>query len=38
LLRALTVIPHRGARVGMAADDMDIAQVNTGVEHGCDKV
>ena len=31
------VVPHRGARVGVAGGDLDIAQVNASVEHGRDK-
>ena len=29
---ASPVVTHRGARVGMAGGDLDIAQVNTSVE------
>jgi hypothetical protein len=36
LLRA-PVVPHRGARVGVAGGDLDIAQVNASVEHGRDE-
>jgi hypothetical protein len=31
------VIAHRGARVGVAGGDLDVAQVNPGVEHGGDE-
>jgi hypothetical protein len=27
-----SVIPHRGARVGVAGGDLDIAQVNSSIE------
>jgi hypothetical protein len=31
------VIPHRGARVSVAGSDLDVAQVNSSVEHGRDE-
>jgi hypothetical protein len=32
-----SVIPHRGARVGMTSRDLDVAQVDARVEHGRDE-
>ena len=34
---ASPVITHRGAWIGMAGSDLDVAQVNSGVEHGRDE-
>jgi hypothetical protein len=31
------VIPHRGARVGVAGGDLYVAQVSASVEHGRDE-
>lgn len=31
---ACPVVPHRGAWVGMAGRDLDMAQVNASIEHG----
>jgi hypothetical protein len=31
------VIPHRGARVGMAGGDLDVPQIHAGIEHGRDE-
>lgn len=32
-----SVITHRGAGIGMAGGDLDVSQVNTGVQHGRDE-
>jgi len=32
-----SVIAHGGARVGVAGGDLDVAQVDAGVETGCDE-
>ena len=34
---ACSVVPHRGARVGVAGGDLNIAQVNASIEHGRDE-
>ena len=31
------VVPHGGARVGVPCSNLDVAQVDTGVEHGGDE-
>ena len=31
-----SVVPHRGARVGVTGSDLYVAQVSASVEHGCD--
>jgi len=32
-----SVVPHRGAQVGVAGGDLDVSQVDARVEHGRDK-
>ena len=35
--RALSGVPHRRARIGVAGGDLDVPEVDAGIEHGRDK-